>query len=348
MATCDWIFFSDTHLGKLKKLFPEDHLALALTEFRKPFEYAVKNGVKIVIHGGDVFDQPVIDHKYSKALIKLLMDYKQLKIYLLEGNHDFEDAENNSLHLLQLCCELGILPHVRIIQEKTLLKLEGIDFNFMPFPFVKFSKKPVINIAHTEVVGVRRDNNQLIRKGIELTNSSSLNFVGHIHKEQKVNEYTWFVGSLHQTNFGEQGAKGWYHVEVRFKTQLRAKVKFIKNNCAFQLLNLPITVQEDFTRIEKDAMTLYKLHLADGLSVPPKLTMKCPNVVSVVGFKGGEELALYSKQLPEEMYDGSSAILEEVGSDPVWGLLEFLKKEGLKKIQRKRALELVNSLLKID
>jgi DNA repair exonuclease SbcCD nuclease subunit len=349
MATCEWIFFSDTHLGKLKKLFPDDHLRISLEEFRKPLRYAVKNGIKVVIHGGDVFDQPVIDHRYSKALIKLLMEFKQLNIYLMAGNHDVEDLDNNSLHLLSLCSELGILPHVKVIGLKTALKLDGISFNFMPFPNVRFSKKPVVNIAHTEVVGVRRDNNTLVRKGIETLNEGvSCNFLGHIHKEQQVNNNTWFVGGLYQTNFGEQGTKGWYHVETRYKTRFRNKVKFVKNRCAFQLINLPIMVQEDFAQIEKDPMKLYKLQLEDGLSVPPKLTLKCPNVIHMVGFKGGEELSLFSKELPSEMYDGSDLAIEEIGSDPVWGLLEFLKKEGLGKVQRKRALDLVGSLLKLD
>jgi DNA repair exonuclease SbcCD nuclease subunit len=347
MTALEWIFFSDTHLGKLKKLFPENHHSLAMKEFRKPLEYAVKNGIKTVVHGGDVFDTPSIDHKYSKALIKLFLEFKQLEIYIILGNHDVEDIENNSLHLITLCSELGILPNVTIIQERSTLKLDGVPFHFMPFPRTKFSSKKVVNVAHTEVVGVSRDNNMIIRHGIEVDNKDSSNFVGHIHKQQKVNNNTWFVGGLHQTNFGEQGAKGWYHVEsmVR-KERLKSKVKFIKNPCAFELINLEISVQEDFAKIEKDPLKLYKLHLSDGVSVPAKLSMKSPNVISIVGFKGGEELSLFNKELPSEMYDGSD-VLDEIGSDPIWGLLEFLKKEGLKKVQRKRAIQLVESLVKI-
>jgi DNA repair exonuclease SbcCD nuclease subunit len=343
----EWVFFSDTHLGKLKKLFPENHHALAMKEFRKPLDYAVKNGIKTVIHGGDIFDHPNIEHKYSRALIKLFLDYKELDIYLIMGNHDFEDNENNSLHLIILCSELGILPNVTVIQELSTIKLEGIPFRFMPFPHTKFSNKKVVNIAHTEVAGVVRDNNMVIRNGIEITNTDSANFIGHIHKQQKVTDNTWFVGGLTQTNFGEQGSKGWYHVETKtVKERIKHSVKFVKNSCAFELVNLKITVSDDFALIEKDPMKLYKLNLSDGIEVPPSLTLKNPNVVSVVGFKGGEELALFNKELPKEMYEGSD-VLEEIGSDPIWGLLQFLKNEGLKKSQRKRAIELVESLVKL-
>ncbi|MCX6822123.1 MAG: metallophosphoesterase, partial [Candidatus Aenigmarchaeota archaeon] len=258
----EWVFFSDTHLGKLKKLFPENHHALAMKEFRKPLDYAVKNGIKTVIHGGDIFDAPHIEHKYSRALIKLFLEYKELDIYLIMGNHDFEDNENNSLHLIILCSELGILPNVTVIQELSKIKLEGIYFRFMPFPHTKFSNKKVVNIAHTEVVGVSRDNNMVIRSGIEITNTDSANFIGHIHLQQKVNNNTWFVGGLTQTNFGEQGAKGWYHVETKtVKERIKHSVKFIKNSCAFQLINLKINVSDDFALIEKDPMKLYKLSL---------------------------------------------------------------------------------------
>lgn len=345
MANLEWVFTSDWHLGKLKKLFPENHLKISMREIKKPLDYAVKNGIEIIIHGGDVFDFSTIDHKYSKALINLFLQYPMLQIYIILGNHDFEDIENHSLHLISLCSEFGILPNVHIIQEKREIELFGIPFNFMPYPNLEFSKKLIINIAHTEINGARRDNNLIIKRGLDLDNEGSLNFIGHIHRQQKVNKNTWFCGAPYQTTFGEQGSKGWYHIDTSLSKKFKNKVKFVKNVCGFELINLRIDIEDDFKLIEKDKTRLYKLHLSDGIVVPQKLTLKNPNIVNVVGFKGGEEYSLFSNELPEEMYTGTE-ILTDLVNDPIWGLLTYLKEEGLTKGQRRRAIQLVEDMLK--
>jgi DNA repair exonuclease SbcCD nuclease subunit len=342
----EFIFFSDTHFQKLKKLFPDTHLKICINEFRKPLEYAVKNGIKTVIHGGDLFDSPNAEHSYIKSLISLLLDFKELNIYIILGNHDVEDSDNNSLNLIKLCHDLKILPNVKVMFEPNKDVIEGIPFNFMPFPCSKFSKKPMVNIAHLETAGVIRDNNTKVKTGIETTTTNNLNFIGHIHKQQKVGENTWFCGGLYQTTFGERNPKGWYHANVKFKNGkwVRKKIKFIKNNCSFELVNLNIEVKDDFDKITKDESTLYKLHISEGIVVPPSLTTKYPNVITIVGSKNGEELSVYTKELPQEMYEGSN-VLDSLINDPLWGLFEFLKQEGLSKKERRRGVEIVKELL---
>ena len=342
----EFVNTSDWHCQKLKKLFPSNHLQLTLTEIRKPLAYAVKNGIKTVVHGGDMFDTPDANHKYIKGLISIFLEFKQLNIYVIIGNHDLEDAETNSMHLIKLCHELGILPHVKVFMEQTKMKIEGIPFNFMPFPCQDFIENR-INIAHLETAGVRRDNNTVAKSGVEAI-SDGINFIGHIHKQQVVGTNTYFCGGLFQTTFGETNPKGWYHVQIKKTTSGRLKeiVKFVANNCDFELINLKIEVTEDFTKIVKDSMKLYKLHVSDGIVVPPKLTLKYPNIIDIVGCtKHGEELSLYSKDLPPDMYDGSN-VLDELVSDPLWGLLEFLRTEGLKKNERKRGIQIIEDLLR--
>jgi hypothetical protein len=315
-----------------------------MTEVRKPFEYAVKNGVSTVILGGDLFDVPTLDHRYSRAMIKVLLEFSNLEVYILLGNHDYEDTDSNSLHLITLCVELNILPKIKVITEKTYLTIEGLPFYFLPFPYVKFSKKCAVNIAHLEPSGARRDNGMLIKGGYSIDKNEA--FIGHIHKKQSIGKMH-LCGALYQTNFGEDSMKGWYHVETTYdkkKERTKSKIKFVKNICGFELVNLEINVTDDFDKIENNPRILYKLRLADGVELPKKLMLKYPNIVQMVGFKGGEERAIFDKQLPPEMFDGSAEL--DIATDPLFGLLSFLKNEGLDKKQRKRAIELIEVYLK--
>lgn len=337
----EFIHTSDWHCSKLKNLFPEDHVKITLQEVRKPLEYAVKNGIKVVIHSGDLFDKAHINHIYIKALINLFLEFKDLSIYIILGNHDYEDVDNNSLYLFTICNELGILPNVRIILEQIKLKIEKVPFNFMPYPCQDFSKKHV-NISHLEITGAVRDNNRKIKFGIK---PKGINFIGHIHKKQRIKN-SWFCGGLFQTTFGESNPKGWFHVQIDAK-EMKPEVKFIKNNCSFELINVYIETQDDFANLVKDKYKLLKLHIAEGMVVPAGLTNKYPNIVDIVGKKNGEQLSLYTKELPVEMYEGSN-VVDDLLNDPLWGLRIFLKKEGLSKKERKRGIEIVKELMGIQ
>jgi len=346
MAWCEVVFTTDWHCLKLKRFFPEDHLKMTIKEIRKPLDYAIKHAIPTVIFGGDLSDTPYLTSRYIKALIELFLEYKELTFFLMEGNHDYEDKETNSLQFIELCSKLGILKNVVVLTEPKVVKIERVPFNFMPFPIDTFTHKgPCVNVAHIETVGARRDNNRKITKGVTVPNrEDQYTLIGHIHKYQQGKNWA-FGGGLYQGTFGESLPKGFLHCKFRLKDdKLRHEVKYVETRPDFELINLIVETKDDFKRITKDPLRLYKLFIADGLTVPKRLTLDHPNIMDVQSKKDGSFQSVFNREIPDDLLEGSN-VLQDLVNDPLWGLKEYLKQNKLDKAQRKRAIEIVDKIL---
>jgi hypothetical protein len=347
MDTCEFVYITDTHLTKLRRLFPETHLLVTEQELEKPLKYAAKNGIQTIIHGGDVSDIPFLNHLYFKMLLKLIRRYSELSFYFLLGNHDYEDSETHSLQFLQMFEEAKLIANVRVVTVPTLFKIEGIPFNFVPFPYCQFKyAHPCINLAHLDVKGAVRDNMMRVTRGVDLSGTSKqFNIIGHIHKFQILDERTMYPAALYQTTFGEDPDKGFTHFRARIRNgKLRVDYKRVAGRQDFTLENLKIESKAGFKLIQKDPSILYKLHLLDGVQIPSKLHTLRPNVFEIKSAKSG--MAVYNRDLSEDMYTGSETVNELISNDPLWKLREYLKQHGLHKLERKRAFQIVESILK--
>jgi DNA repair exonuclease SbcCD nuclease subunit len=343
----EFIYTTDWHLGKLRRFFPETHVAITINEIRKVCDYARKNGITNIVNGGDISDMPFMSQRYFKALIDLFQKYDDLTFDLMLGNHDFEDVETNSLQFLDICAQVGILKNIRIITVPTMRKIAGVVFNFLPFPYTKIKHKgPCLNFLHTDVKGAYRDNNRKVNKGLDIAKNGQFNIIGHIHKFQIINEWTMYPGALFQTTFGEALPKGFTHYSVKQKNgELKVEYKFIQSHADYELINLNVETRDDFNSVEQDSMKLYKLFLGEGLTVPKKLLIKRPNIVDIQSMRNGNYLTTFNKELPPDIYDGSNAVDDIVKADSLWGLREYLKRTGLDKEQVKRGFLIIETIL---
>lgn len=342
----EFVYFCDTHCGKLKRFFPDNHIQITKNELVKPLNYATQRAIPNVIFGGDLSDTPFLSQSYFKMLVNLFIEYKHLMFYLMLGNHDYEDQDNHSLQFIELCISLGILSNVRVITKPEIIKIGKVPCNFSPFPYEDFKyKKPCLNFGHIEVKGSVRDNFSRSKKGRIFSRKNQFTILGHIHKNQVVDKSVVHPGALFQMTFGESLPKYFLVGSFKLKDEkLKKEYKFVQTTPDFELIKLKVEVKSDFSKIENNPMKFYTLNVAEGLVVPKNLTVKFPNVLDIKGLKDGELLSVYNKSLPEEMYEGSNIVQDLLG-DPLWGLKVFLKQEGLDKDQRKRAMILVEKVL---
>ena len=114
------------------------------------------------------------------------------------------------------------------------LTIEGAGYQ----PHTKFFDatgvfdKADIGIFHQTVAGSRTSTDFVLEEGINpawLTDRYRLSIVGHVHHPQQVdglNEQTVLVpGSPEQHNFGDQGERGWWLVELPPKGKPKIEIE---------------------------------------------------------------------------------------------------------------------------
>jgi hypothetical protein len=342
----EFIYFCDTHCNKLRRFFPNDHISVTRNEIIKPLKYATQHTIPNVIFGGDLSDTPFLSQAYFKMLVNLFLEYKHLKFWLMTGNHDYEDQDSHALQFIELCVTLGILTNVRVITQPEVIIIGKVPCNFSPFPHEAFEyKKPCINFGHMEAKGSVRDNFSRVKKGRVFSRDHQFTVLAHIHKNQVVEDRVIHPGALYQMTFGEQLPKYFLYGNFRVKNAtLKHEYRFIQTTPDFELIKMNIETPEDFKKISGTASKFYTLHVASGLTVPKNLTTKYPNIMDIKGMKDGDYLSVFDRSASEDMYEGSD-VVKDLLCDPMWGLLLFLKKEGLDKIQRKRAIRMVEKVL---
>lgn len=108
-----FVHLSDSHLG-----YRQYGLKQRLKDWSRAtqeiVDYAVKNEVDFVLHGGDLFNSNLVDHTTLINAIKILDPLKQAGIpfFVIDGNHDRRkgsqsDTANDVLQYLELVDYLG-------------------------------------------------------------------------------------------------------------------------------------------------------------------------------------------------------------------------------------------------
>lgn len=328
IVTTDW------HLDVLNNLYkhdPEQGIKLQIKDIEKSFDYALANGIKNLIVAGDLGQHCELSSLAKFHLLSLLMKYDGiLNIHIIPGNHDYNRVGVHSLKLLELLCHKHKFESVHLYVEPTTVSIQGKSVHFIPFPYTK-GVKGVINVAHLDPNGARRDNGRKITNGHDLDDDSFW-VIGHIHTHQHLGHVV-LPGTLYQCNFGESLPKGFIHLKAK-KTN---KAEFIEVKPSFTFNTVVIEDQDDWTKISKKADKLYRIYVQQALTVPDEI-YQYTNVIQISG-----NIEEHEKYESEE----SSGPLEVIEDDDEL-LSDYLKQAfGLNRGQIKRSMALVQKAKQI-
>lgn len=283
----EFVGIGDPHFdAPISKYIPHYNDVLA-SEMAKVFKYAMDNGVEHVIIFGDVAEKPRLSYEAFLALFNLLVNHKELQLHIILGNHCKRSKDSSVGHAMEIFMPFlpTLLPHVHIYTEDTRVKLDNVNFNFLPWPSTDFCKKSV-NIAHIEVNGCKTDTGKEF-KAKDLHSGKELILSGHIHTKHQVRN-TYYVSTLMQQDFGEKEER--YFVHVKTTGPKSTEVNYIRHKPKYTLRTIVIDTKEDLKTIPKKEQCLVRLIIRDGADVDPTMWLKYPNVVQHSAYKSKEEL----------------------------------------------------------
>lgn len=341
------VITTDWHLRKLKRFFPETDIEIQMRELEKPFDYAIENGIKNVIIPGDISDKASLGDDYFVPLLALFFKYDPLlNITYVPGNHDFLERSRTSVDAIKCMIDNGVFRALQIHYSVTEQTIGGQRVVFVPYPYTEYPDgDPAIVFAHVAYTGALGDNGRPLKEvtgnsKLELHNGDVL-ISGHLHTHQYLNmksKRVLFPGAPYQTNFGEQGPKGF--VEVRARTneanKLLFKYEFVNSRPAFQLINMEVTDSSQWDDVTDDPMKLYKISTGEGIVVPKNLTKDFPNVVSVNG-------SFAKGYVDADIVKTTASDVPQI--TPVTGLGKFLKTTDLSVRERNMARQEVRAAL---
>lgn len=329
------IGIGDLHFDKLDSLIPNAS-ELIVKSVERVFRYALNNGVKNVLFYGDIGERPRLSYDAQVNLYKLLLKkkYRDLSLHFILGNHDFAENGTHTLQVIQSIAN-EIDREVYIYTKPELKSLDGVPFNFLPYPFTETTKK-AINVGHFEVKGSIRDNGKKIEEG---PSSKHNTLMGHLHTCHRVNN-TYYSGTLYQTNFGEHLPKSFHHFKAHSASELHV------DNIAFEppwkLLNLTVSSERDLEDLDSSPNVLYKLFLKDGADVDIDYVLtKYPNIVKHNVFKSKKEL----EEMVQQAWElDAETVTDVVNVDYEAVVYNMLKEEGHSDKEVKRAMFILKNL----
>lgn len=316
MSSTEFVNVGDLHFDKLFKHYGDLAIPYQIAEIRKPMDYALKHNIKRVVFLGDLADRPQFSEQALIALVLLLAEYTQkgLEIHILKGNHDVENRERHALVPIEQMIKKKILKNVHVYTKPKMVKWDGINVWFCPFPYEDKPPKDAVCFGHRECAGSMRDNGMVIKDSNHKVSKHHW-IMGHLHTPHDVGK-VHFVGTLYQTNFGESVEKS-FTVTRADKSGKKIEVdnQRIKNDSAIKLINLEVSKPKDLKQLKNNPLYRYKLYCKEGVEIPKGLALDYNNIVEIIGFKNDKDLKALSQ--PESV--------EELAMRVTDGLEEFLK-----------------------
>ncbi len=280
---------SDFHIGGMKKVL-RDPLAYQIREIDKVYKYALSNSLEHVFVPGDLCHTPNMSDEELLAILTLLLTYDDsINTYYTLGNHDVESVKTSSLDVLAAIAGMGFFKRFHVFKQPYVKKIDGVYVAFMPFPHmeVPVCKRPPLVFAHIETPGAIGDNGKPLKSKEDQFVRQEGDFIisGHIHLHQYLKKKRFlYVGSLYQTNFGEQLPKGFLDIEARYSNgKLVVDYEQVNSKPNFVLETKVIESNEDWEQLSDSQQVRYKILVKEGLVVPKKVTEQLKNICSVTG-----------------------------------------------------------------
>ena len=285
------VVIGDLHLDGMQADLGEEANRLQIREIGKIEAWASANSISHVIYLGDICQRTTMSYEAHKLLHAQWSKNTHLKRHVIIGNHDFAENGVHSLTLLKDTI-LPALPHVFVYDSMTTVVIEGVQVNFLPYPYPDIEwdgdLENSINVSHFEVKGSIRDNgsSSSSKKGVM---SNSVWMMGHLHTPHDVGN-VHYVGTPYQRNFGESLPKSFTWLRARMnKGVLQTKIERVPLDPTFKLITLDIQSDEDLQAITDDPLNKYKLVISQAVSLTDNFLAKHPNVVRHDGYRNQKE-----------------------------------------------------------
>ena len=337
------LLFSDLHIHPHKR--KNERLEDCLKALEWVFEVALKNNIKDIIFGGDLFQnrEKIEIYTYQRTfetLKKCLT--KDVNLYLLLGNHDLWFNDKTDVSSVY---PLSALSGVRVISKPERLLISDSYWDFIPFthdPIKTLEElkdmegKQEYAMGHIAVDGAVLHGSQYSDVAIEhdgdmVTISPKLfkgykhTFLGHYHAEQRVSKTVEYIGSPLQLSFGEAFQEK--HIII-FDGKTGEK-EYVKNTFSPVHLIIPIEEKDKYS-LEGNFVQLK----VDNLGSTDLLSMK-KDILNSANI-GSLEIKQSKKKIEENVIQDARSILYK-GEIM---LSKFIEENGNKDLDKDVLLEI--------
>jgi len=227
------LWLTDTHLS-------QNTIAINISIYRQAVKIAKEMGVKVVYHGGDIFESRASQPQEVLYVFSTILDMfhdNGLSIVIIPGNHDKTDYRSEKSFLVPYKDH----PSLTLVERYHIFDINNdLCFYMLPYFDEKLQLRDRLNaleskvdknrksigMFHAAFNGVRNNDNSVIESSIT-PKAFDLSFSGHYHDRQVLNDGKLvYTGSSHQASFGEDEDKGftiiyedgsYSHVKSEFK-----------------------------------------------------------------------------------------------------------------------------------
>ncbi len=257
----------DLHLGKLDKLMGQGvGLRRQVKLFKTQIGMLQARGIRHAVLLGDLYDDPYPTQELLITLLKLLSD-SSMSFLVYHGNHDWDDAEHNSLKLLRELPSAGALTNVTFISTPQVVEWCGMRLFVMPWAprYAPIKERVDLVLFHGDLIGAKRDTGMVIPDGEGIPRSFFRGMPavsGHLHSPQRIGNI-YFPGTAAQLSFGERPEK-----RIWFGEKTSAGVRL--TNVAFEppwRLETAVYNEDDPPACDVPG-TLYSLDISKGRPGP--------------------------------------------------------------------------------
>jgi DNA repair exonuclease SbcCD nuclease subunit len=208
------LILTDTHITP-------NNIPLVESIFDQAIDVCEQYNIPRIIHDGDWFTSR--SHQALECLLSVSegiidkINSKSIEQLGLQGNHDKTDQSRKEGYMSLF------RDKITLFEDEGFVVIDGICCCFLPFftdqeylerlvnlieKTAKFERK--ILFTHQSINGVRNNDGSLVEKDIEQEFFVDFDkvIVGHYHNRQRVGENIYYIGSTHQSKFGEDDRKG--------------------------------------------------------------------------------------------------------------------------------------------
>lgn len=267
--------YSDLHCSKSSSILSgstntkySQRLDLIVETFKWMYDLFDKEGVELIINGGDTFDSDIILAVENSAMAEALSYTKGTPEYHLLGNHE-KSTRSNVLHSVAL---LDNYDHINIVTEPTVLDYNGIallpytnDYdNYEVFKTLSENGGKYL-VTHADYIGMKYDTGKESTYGfspdIALDYFSRI-FNGHIHSaSSNYNDRLVNIGSVLGSGFGNSYRESYPSIII-FDTDTNTYKRYVNPHSPLFLNRSAKTVSDIIDILSKlDTNKLYCLKL---------------------------------------------------------------------------------------
>jgi len=347
------LIFSDIHINQHKK--SSERLEDCIKTLEWVFQTAIDQGIKNILFLGDLFHErqkiEVMTYQRTFEVFEKFHGRKggpAFQTHLLLGNHDLWHLNKWDISSV---IPLRSIPGVTVIDKPSTVEVDGFSVSFLPYTHdpesdIKLLKNDakfkmlcghvaidgaVWNVMHGTTAEVAIENDGEMKKvDCGVFKGWDQVFLGHYHKEQKLDNNIEYVGSPLQLSFGE----AFQHKHIIIYDLKTHEKKYIRNTFSPQHFIIP---HEDLDKY--DLNNNFIRLIVDDLSMSD--TTELNREILAKSKPASLQIKQAEKKISETLVEDAKAILFKEG-EMLQKYVELQEKQGLDGLDKVRLLEIGN------